>query len=420
MNPDEPDTVYILTKRNYKVYANVGETFKNTRRFNAILDKGTGSSFIRMNELPTHLVEKIRPLDDHAMIRNASGKPDPIAGTIDLTVQIGTSQTTVTFIVAKQLATSLILGCDFSDLHVDAIRPRRCQVKMDNRSIVPIVRQPRDCQSELSLLEDDDSSKQQKNRSSPKIKVTKSVVLKSDQQTRVEVVSKRDGLMLVDSYPNLFSKQMCLVASGIANVSADQPLRLLVANFGSTSIELRPRKAITKASDHPTNLVESHISHGELLDLFSEDTNDGKFRKRHIDHKIIDTINRHLDDQRESHMAEDETPTTADDIKLGFPEDKENAMRTMLRKHKTMWSGQLSEIKETELRIELNTHAKPFKSPQYRAGPKTRELEQSEINKQLKAGVIEPAISECSAPVLFAPKKDGRLRFCIEYRKLNP
>lgn len=42
-----------------------------------------------------------------------------------------------------------------------------------------------------------------------------------------------------------------------------------------------------------------------------------------------------------------------------------------------------------------------------------------ETYQQLKAGVIEPAKSELSAPVLFVPKKDSKLRFCIDCRKLN-
>ena len=91
----------------------------------------------------------------------------------------------------------------------------------------------------------------------------------------------------------------------------------------------------------------------------------------------------------------------------------------MLRKHEKMWSGELVHIAVTENSIDLVPDARPFKSAPYRAGPKMRELIDFEVNKQLKAGVIEPAQSEWLAPVLFVPKKDGKLRFCIDYRKLN-
>lgn len=37
----------------------------------------------------------------------------------------------------------------------------------------------------------------------------------------------------------------------------------------------------------------------------------------------------------------------------------------------------------------------------------------------LKEGVIEPAMSEWASPVVFAPKKDEKLRFCVDYRKVN-
>lgn len=41
------------------------------------------------------------------------------------------------------------------------------------------------------------------------------------------------------------------------------------------------------------------------------------------------------------------------------------------------------------------------------------------MNKQLEAGVVEPTQSEWAAPEIFAAKKEGRLRFVVDYRHLN-
>ena len=50
-------------------------------------------------------------------------------------------------------------------------------------------------------------------------------------------------------------------------------------------------------------------------------------------------------------------------------------------------------------------------------------LELDEAKKQIKSmlehGFIRPSDSPYGAPVLFIPKKDGSLWFCIDYRGLN-
>jgi hypothetical protein len=84
------------------------------------------------------------------------------------------------------------------------------------------------------------------------------------------------------------------------------------------------------------------------------------------------------------------------------PQESETVF-TMLGKHRTMWDGGLGQVHTTAHRIQLVPGAKPAYSHPYRAGTKAREAESVEIQRMLRAGVIEPATSEWASPVLLVP-----------------
>ena len=68
--------------------------------------------------------------------------------------------------------------------------------------------------------------------------------------------------------------------------------------------------------------------------------------------------------------------------------------------------------------IKLST-SEPIRSKGYPVPFKARDVMDSEIKEILDLGVIEKSVSPYSSPVVLVLKKDGSVRFCIDFRKLN-
>jgi len=62
---------------------------------------------------------------------------------------------------------------------------------------------------------------------------------------------------------------------------------------------------------------------------------------------------------------------------------------------------------------------KPIKQKAYRVNPIKAEKLKDEVKFMLKNEMIEPSYSDWSSPCLLAPKADGSLRFCTDFRKVN-
>ena len=63
--------------------------------------------------------------------------------------------------------------------------------------------------------------------------------------------------------------------------------------------------------------------------------------------------------------------------------------------------------------------ARPVRLPPFRVPHAYREMVELELKEMLDSGIIEPLASQWSAPMVLVKKKDGTLRLCVDYCRLN-
>ena len=72
-----------------------------------------------------------------------------------------------------------------------------------------------------------------------------------------------------------------------------------------------------------------------------------------------------------------------------------------------------------EFKIDLEPDTAPIHRPIYKLSPLELQEAKTQIDSMLEHGFIRPSQSPWGSLVLFVPKKDGSLRFCVDYRWLN-
>ena len=63
---------------------------------------------------------------------------------------------------------------------------------------------------------------------------------------------------------------------------------------------------------------------------------------------------------------------------------------------------------------------KPIRQVPYRASPAEKKIIREQITDMLQNEIIEYSHSDWSSPIVLVTKKDAKIRFCVDYRKLNP
>ncbi|UYV75794.1 hypothetical protein LAZ67_13001373, partial [Cordylochernes scorpioides] len=97
---------------------------------------------------------------------------------------------------------------------------------------------------------------------------------------------------------------------------------------------------------------------------------------------------------------------------------KQEDLKQILIKYADLFSPRLGRTNLAKHRIDTED-AKPIKHKPYRVSPKERDIIKDQIDEMLKEGIIRPSSSAWSFPVILVKKRDGKFRFCVDYRKLN-
>ncbi|UYV78601.1 hypothetical protein LAZ67_16002112, partial [Cordylochernes scorpioides] len=118
----------------------------------------------------------------------------------------------------------------------------------------------------------------------------------------------------------------------------------------------------------------------------------------------------------ESEQKEHEEPQFQINENLAYKEKEQ--LKQVLERYEDLFSSGLGRSNLAKHRIDTEG-AKPIKHKPYRVSAKEREIIKEQIDEMLRDGIIRPSSSPWSFPVILVKKRDGKYRFCVDYRKLN-
>lgn len=102
-------------------------------------------------------------------------------------------------------------------------------------------------------------------------------------------------------------------------------------------------------------------------------------------------------------------------------EDQKQLLLTFLNKHRSIFATNLQELGQAKTqphRIETGD-AFPIRQRFYRQSPQTNAEMNRQLQEMLDSDIIEESDSMWQSPVVMVKKKNGQLRFAVDYRKLN-
>ena len=379
------------------------------------VDTAAGPCLIDDSTIPPEMRHKIEPCSNMSLL-SATNHRQGVSKMIRLYIKIGDLRVPFNFGIVPNLPPGILVGTALIDKYIKNIEPLDQLIRPINSRPVPIIaRNTTTSTSTVSAIHTPKPLERFHNLDveSP-IRVAKQVTIPAGHQRLVTVTCKATGPVSLIANDKPFATRRCQMANGIAELEEGKSFYVWVANFSKKPQHLPKHMTIGAATSAP------NIVHHNPNSTFRQPPDESVLTvtMKKLKETFEDSAFRHeiAEQAKQEHTEAD----WKDVVDIGEDSKKyKQKLISMLEKHSAMWDGHLGHIHATKHRIELTPGAKPVYQQPYRASPTQREHERKEIEKMLTEGVIEPSTSEWAAPVVFAPKKDGTLRFCVDYRRLN-
>ena len=346
---------------------------------NFLVDTGSGYSIIN-EELFELLSEdekpQMRPFNQQ--IKTVSGADMPIKGCGNFHIEIVGQVLDFPFVVAPSI--------DPVPLGTDLLRKLQASLDMNSSElIVNGVRYPLFRNTPVSCCR-------------VEVKCTKNIPAQHEAQIECRIKSHGDAIPIegvMEPSPNYQSKTGLLVSSAVVDTRS-KVFPVTVINPHLTPIRVEADTSIGTLQE-AKKIVPLRAT--SVLDE-TDSTRNGRNRVR-----VVPSHLQPLLDEAEQDL------TATQYLQL----------QDLLMNYQEIFLGPEGELGHTSLSEHtIDTgDARPIKQPPRRVPLAQKTVVEAEINTMLKQGIIETSDSAWSSPVVLVTKKDGGVRFCVDYRRLN-
>ena len=360
----------------------------------ALVDSGAECSCIRYDFLQQCMGENVKYASASLQIRGVGGQLTKVIGQVDLDITIGSLDLVQSFYILDHMNSEVILGMDFiQDQQANLQFPERILSLHKGITSVPLV--PKFTQGKLM-------------RASETVEIPPGseafIPVHHRGKTESTFYSNQVHIGCIETSRQLLSKSL-LGGRCIAKLCKKKSC-FRVVNPMKIPITIQKHDIIGKFTplDHTDEITT-------VTDDFLEDL------QPHPTVNNVSTLTREEEDKYIA-LAKD---LGIDFTQSNFDDTQKRQLLILLGQNRDIFAKDLSELGKANVKpFHIDTgDARPVKRAMYRTSPEVRTETSRQVKEMLKHDIIEPSDSEWQSPVVMIKKKNGSLRFAVDYRGVN-